>query len=82
MTKLLEQMIEEVRKLPEDRQNEAAALLLSVIEQDPATVRLDAAQIAEIEVRLAETEPEYALHEEVRAFFQRPEAYPRLLHRI
>lgn len=73
MTTLLEQAIEEVRKLPKDRQNEAAALLFSVIKQDPTTVHLDAAQIAEVEARLAEAEPEYALHEEVRAFFHKPD---------
>ncbi|NKB55957.1 MAG: hypothetical protein GKS00_06445 [Alphaproteobacteria bacterium] len=42
------------------------------LEQDPATILLDAAQVAEVEARLAETEPQYALHEEVRAFFHKP----------
>ena len=72
MTKLLEQAIAKARSLPDDRQDEAAALLMSVVEQDTSTVQLDAAQIAEVEARLAETAPKYALHEEVRAFFHKP----------
>lgn len=71
MTTRLEQAIAKVRTLPEDVQEEAAALLMSVVEQDPTTVKLNAAQIAEIETRLAEREPEYSLHEEVRAFFHK-----------
>ncbi len=72
MTKLLEQAIAEVRTLPADRQDEAAALLMSVVGQDPAMVQLDAAQVAEVEARLAERVPEYTSHEEVRAFFGNP----------
>jgi hypothetical protein len=45
---------------------------MSVVEQDPSTVKLHAAQIAEIEARLAESEPEYTLHEDVRTFFHKP----------
>jgi len=72
MTTLLEQAIAKVRTLPEEVQDEAAALLMSVVEQDPSTVKLHAAQIAEIEARLAESEPEYTLHENVRTFFHKP----------
>jgi len=72
MTKSLDQAIAKVRTLPADRQDEAAALLMGVVEQDPAKVQLNAAQIAEVEARLAESEPQIALHEDVRAFFHKP----------
>ena len=72
MTKSLDNAIAKVRALPADRQDEAAALLMSVVEQDPAKVQLNAAQIAEVEARLAETELRDALHEDVRTFFHKP----------
>lgn len=72
MTKLLDQAIAKVRGLPADRQDEAAALLMTLVDQDPAAVQLDAAQVAEIEARLAEPEPRHIAHEAVRAVFRKP----------
>ena len=69
MTERLEEAIAKVRKLPRDRQDEAAALLLSMVEEDSGAPRLTPQQVAEVERRLGRA-PRYASHEEVRAFFQ------------
>ena len=69
MTERLEEAIAKVRRLPPDRQDEAAELLLRVVEEGSDTFRLTPEQVAEVERRL-EQSPQYATHEEVRAFFQ------------
>lgn len=69
MTERLERAIARVRKLPPGRQDEAAALLLSVAGEDADSPRLTPEQVAEVERRLGEA-PQYAPHDEVRAFFQ------------
>ena len=69
MTERLEEAIAKVRKLPPDRQDEAAAILLSMIEQDSNAPRLTPQQAAEVQRRLADP-AEYAPHGEVRAFFR------------
>ena len=68
MTERLEEAIAKLRKLPSDRQDEAVALLLSVIEEDADAFRLTPQQAAEVERRL-DKPPQYAAHEEVRAMF-------------
>lgn len=73
MTKLLDQAIAEVRKLPLERQDEAAELLLSLARLDPASLHLTAEQAAEVERRLAKPD-ETARHDDVRAYFRRPAA--------
>lgn len=73
MTERLEEAIAKLRKLPRDRQDEAAALLLSMIEEYPDALRLTPQQAAEVERRLDEP-PQYAPHEEVRAFFRQKAA--------
>jgi hypothetical protein len=69
MTKLLETAIAKLRKLPPARQDEAAELLLSMVEQDPGTLHLSPEQVAEVERRLGEP-ADYVAHDAVRAFFQ------------
>ena len=69
MTERLEEAIAKVRKLPPDRQDEAAELILSVVEENSNALRLTPQQAAEVELRL-EQAPQYAAHEDVRAFFQ------------
>lgn len=69
MTERLEEAIAQVRKLPPDRRDEAAELLLSVIEENPDALRLTLEQVAEVERRL-EQPSQYASNEDVRAFFQ------------
>ena len=61
MTERLDRAIARVRKLPPDRQDEAAALLLSVIEEDAHAPRLTPQQVAEVERRLGEA-PRYVAH--------------------
>ena len=69
MTERLEEAIAKVRKLPRDRQDEAAELLLSMFEEGPGTFRLTPDQVAEVERRLDQP-PQHAAHEEVRDFFR------------
>ena len=73
MTERLERAIAKLRRLPPDRQDEAADLLLSVVEDESDAPRLTPQQIAEVERRLGETS-QYAPHDEVRAFFRREPA--------
>ena len=73
MTERLEEAIAKLRKLPPDRQDEAAALLLSMVGEDSSALRLTSEQVAEVERRIAQS-PKYAPHDEVRAFFQQKAA--------
>ena len=74
MGTLLDQAIAKVRMLSQDRQDEAAELLMAVVEQDPDTVRLTPEQQAEVRRRLR-APSEHASHERVRAYFEKPTAY-------
>ncbi|MDE0203694.1 MAG: hypothetical protein OXK73_14810 [Rhodospirillaceae bacterium] len=67
MTERLEEAIAKVRKLPPDRQDEAAALLLSMVDQDSNTLRLTPQQATEVQCRLAQP-TEYIPHDGVRAY--------------
>ena len=69
MTERFEEAIAKVRKLPPERQDEAAELLLSVVEEGSATFRLTAEQVAEVERRLAEPS-QYVPHGEVQTSFK------------
>ena len=69
MTKLLERAIAAIRTLPNERQDEAAALLLDLVQDDPRSVRLSPHQVAEVERRLREP-GSYVTHEQVRDFFR------------
>lgn len=70
MSKLLEKAVAEIRRLPEDRQNEAAAILFEIAAQDADESRLSSEQIADLEEWLASA-PDYATEEEVEAVFRR-----------
>jgi len=70
MNKQLNDAILEVQALPDDRQDEAAALLLEFLDQQQSDVILTPEQVAEIERRLSDDEP-YATDEEVRSVFDR-----------
>ena len=70
MTKLLEQAIAEIRKLPEQRQNEAAEILLCLVTHDPDSIQLTAEQQAEV-ARQLEAPARYASDEEVAALFKK-----------
>ena len=70
MTKLLDNAIEQARRLPAERQNEVAEILLSVVAQDePEALRLSEEQT--MEVRRRQADRTYASDQEVRAFFAR-----------
>ena len=70
MTDLLEKAIAKLQTLPGDRQDEAAQVLLSLVDGPPA-VRLTTGQAQEVAHRLDTLAPRYSTHEEVAAFFGR-----------
>ena len=45
MTKLLDQAIAKAKSLPSERQDEAAEVLLSILEQEPGTLQLSQEQL-------------------------------------
>jgi hypothetical protein len=73
MTKLLDHAIARLRELPSERQDEAAELLLNMIDEGIDVPRLTDEQVAEVVRRLREP-PEYVDHSDVRAFFHKPGA--------
>ena len=70
MNKHLNDAIERVKTLSDDRQREAAEILLDFVEDHDRDVHLTQEQIAEIERRLADDEG-FASDEEVRAVIDR-----------
>lgn len=70
MTKRLEQAIEKLRELPAERQDDAAELLLSILEHEPDSIQLSDDQVAEVEHRLREP-TRLVPHSEVEAFFRK-----------
>ncbi len=71
MTKLFEQAIEQARKLPNARQDEAAQMLLDVVSQDPNDVHLSKEQLQDLARRLKDPQDNIADKDEVAATFQR-----------
>lgn len=70
MNKFLNDAIEAVKALPDERQREAAAILQDFVEDQDVDIHLTPEQIAEIERRLSDDE-HYASAEEVRALLDR-----------
>ncbi len=70
MNQQLEEAIERVKALPDDRQQEAAFILLGFLDQHTPDLYLSPEQIAEIERCMSDDEP-LASEEEVRAVFAR-----------
>jgi hypothetical protein len=70
VNKHLNEAIERVKTLPDDRQREAAEILLDFVEDQDRDVHLTQEQIAEIERRLSDDEG-FASDEEVRAVIDR-----------
>lgn len=68
MTELLATAIAKLRTLPGDRQDEAAQMLLNLVDGPPA-IQLTAEQAQEVARRLDAPVPRYSTHEEVAAFF-------------
>jgi len=72
MTKLLDQTIEKVRKLPEADQNDAAKMLLWAIEAVERAIPLDDETAAAIDERLAQARRgEFASETEVAPLWKR-----------
>jgi hypothetical protein len=70
MSDLLDEAVAKVRQLPQDRQDEAAEMLLAMASQEAEERRLSPEQIADLEERLA-SPPDYATDAEVAAVFRR-----------
>jgi hypothetical protein len=70
MSDLLDEAVAKVRRLPEDRQMEAAEILLEMAEHDPSKYQLTREQRAEVRRRLA-SPPDYATDAEVKEVFDR-----------
>lgn len=67
ITKALKEVIERVQRWPEERQDDAARMLLAMEAQDTAGYRLTDAQAAEVKRRLADPDPKFLTLAEVRA---------------
>ena len=73
MTKLLEEVLRKVEKLPEGRQDDAAHVLLTMLENDASQYRLSDAQLAEVELAIAETKAgKFASKKQVAELLERP----------
>jgi hypothetical protein len=70
MTKLLDRAIAAIQRLPAYRQDEAARMLLEMVEQEASDYSLTEEQRTEVRRRLEEP-PEYATDAEVEEVFRR-----------
>jgi hypothetical protein len=71
MTKLLEEAIQKIRKLPKADQDDAAAMLLSVASKNAEAVELDADIRAALkEGRTQASEGKFASDKDMAAFFR------------
>ena len=68
-TKALKEAIERVQQWPEERQEDAAKILLDMEAQDTSAYRLTDDQVAEVKRRLADPNPKFLTLAEVRARF-------------
>jgi hypothetical protein len=74
MTKLLQDIIERVRHWPDDRQDEAAHVLLDLGTQRASRVRLTPAQVEEvgrIRQKVLDGSAEFATDEQMAAFWKK-----------
>jgi hypothetical protein len=72
MTKLLEQAIEGVRRLPEDSQDEIARVILHLAESEMEPEPVDPAHLVPVLKGLAQAKRrEFATAEEIKAAFRR-----------
>jgi hypothetical protein len=70
MTKLLEQALREIERLPADEQDAAAGALLDYVKH-MRELRLTDAQVAEVRRRIADPDRRYVSHAEARARIDR-----------
>ena len=72
MTKMLEEAIAKIRELPEDEQDEAAAILLSVASRNTELVELDDETRAAVREGLEQArQGKFVSDKEMAAFFRR-----------
>ena len=72
MTKLLEKAIAEIRKLRPERQEDAAAMLVTIVEQEESNLRLSPEQIDEVEVSFRDADAErFVEREEIERLFKK-----------
>ena len=72
MTKLLEEGIEAVRRLPEERQDVAGEMLLALAHQDKARYRLTPQQLEELRQAIAEADRgQFATEEEMAELWKK-----------
>ena len=64
----LEEVLEQLRTLPDERQQEVAEVLLAYLDEETSDIGLSPEQIDEIERCMSDDEP-FASEEEVRAVF-------------
>ena len=67
MSNTLKKVIERVQTWPEDRQEQAAQVLLEMEAQEQSPFRLTDEQAAEVQRRLADPEPRFLTLAELRA---------------
>ena len=56
MTKLLTEVIRQIVELPEDRQDDAARVLMLMLEHDPEQYRLSDEQLRDVEEAIADVD--------------------------
>jgi len=72
MTKLLTEVMRKIVELPEERQDDAARVLLMMLDSDPEQYRLTDEQLREIDLAIVDVNAgNFASHEEIkRALYQ------------
>ena len=76
MTKLLTEVLRKVAELPEERQEDAAHILLRLLENDASRYRLSDDQLHEVELAIAEADSgKFASEEEVAEILERAWAW-------
>lgn len=70
MTKLLDDAIAEIRRLPEPQQDEIATIMLELASEGEDDLHLTPEQIQEVRRRLGEPD-DFVSDEEMKAFFAR-----------
>jgi hypothetical protein len=72
MTKLLSEVMRQITELPKERQDDAARVLMMMLEQDPEQYRLTDAQLREVDVAIADTDAgNFAGEKEIDAILNR-----------
>ena len=72
MTKSLKEVVDQFAELPEERQDDAARVLMLMLEQDPEQYRLSDKQLHEVDEAIADTNAgNFAPQREIDAILNR-----------